>query len=380
VLRYKVASLFCGGGGFDLGFQGGFSHLGVKYERLPFDIVWANDNDPDARDVYTANQKRYLGKHDFTFGDIEGVDLDSVPDFDILTAGFPCQPFSNAGNRKGVLDSRGTLFEEVERFVKSKQPKAFILENVKGILSTKMPDGTTVPAEIIRRLSSVKLEDGSSIKYTISGPKLVKAQDYGVPQQRHRVLIIGIREDIAGPFQFNFDNILTYVKEESLQKVTVRHVVEGIKDELPNAQDFWKFSPQAAKLVPLVKRSWKDIPYDSLPPRLKRIRDDMVKYRSPNFYRRFALDEINGTITASAQPENCGILHPIHNRRYTVREIARIQSFPDDFVFTCKSIQNMYKVIGNAVPPVLIHSLAKALKDHLSIASHTEKQSSQAIV
>lgn len=372
--------MFSGGGGFDLGFQGGFSHLGIKFERLPFDIVWANDNDPDARDVYTSNQNKYLGKHQFNYGDIEDVDLDTVPDFDILTAGFPCQPFSNAGNRKGVQDARGTLFEEVERFVKAKQPKAFILENVKGILSTKMPDGTTVPAEIIRRLSSVRLEDGTSVKYTISGPKLVKSQDYGVPQQRHRVLIVGIREDIVGPFQFNFDNILTYVKEGSLKKVTVRHIVEGISDDLPNAHDYWKFSPQAEKLVPLVKRSWKDIPYESLPPRLKRIRDDMVRYRSPNFYRRFALDEINGTITASAQPENCGILHPILNRRYTVREIARIQSFPDDFVFTCKSIQNMYKVIGNAVPPVLIHSLAKALKDHLSIASHAEKQSSQAIV
>lgn len=77
--------------------------------------------------------------------------------------------------------------------------------------------------------------------------------------------------------------------------------------------------------------SWKDVPYEHLAPRFKRIRDDMKKYRSPNFYRRFSRDEINGTMTASAQPENCGIIHPIENRRYTIREAARIQSFPDDF-------------------------------------------------
>lgn len=99
--------------------------------------------------------------------------------------------------------------------------------------------------------------------------------------------------------------------------------------------------------------SWKNIPYENLAPRFQRIRDDMQRYHAPNFYRRFSRDEINGTITAAAQPENCGIIHPVHNRRYTIREIARIQSFPDDFVFiddTLKNIVAMYKVIGNAVP------------------------------
>ncbi len=94
----------------------------------------------------------------------------------------------------------------------------------------------------------------------------------------------------------------------------------------------------------------------------------MKKYRSPNFYRRFSFDEINGTITASAQPENCGILHPTENRRYNVREIARIQSFPDSFTFNTVSMANKYKVIGNAVPPVMGYAVAKTCLDLLNKA------------
>ena len=110
--------------------------------------------------------------------------------------------------------------------------------------------------------------------------------------------------------------------------------------------------------------SWKDVPYEELAPRFQRIRDNMQRYHSPNFYRRFSLDEINGTITASAQPENCGIIHPLHNRRYTIREIARIQTFPDDFLFIDDSLKNitaMYKVIGNAVPPKMANAIAKSI-------------------
>lgn len=114
--------------------------------------------------------------------------------------------------------------------------------------------------------------------------------------------------------------------------------------------------------------SWKNVPYEHLAPRFQRIRDDMKKYHSPNFYRRFSREEICGTITASAQPENCGIIHPTENRRYTVREVARIQTFPDDFKFitdTPKNITAMYKVIGNAVPVTLAYTIAKAIMDQV---------------
>ena len=111
--------------------------------------------------------------------------------------------------------------------------------------------------------------------------------------------------------------------------------------------------------------SWKDIPYEKLPSRLKKIRDEIKKYRSPNFYRRFSRDEINGTITATATPENCGIIHPVFNRRYTLRECARIQSFDDSFIFETNSISAGYRIIGNAVPPKLAFHIAKRLKELL---------------
>ena len=359
--KLKVCSLFSGAGGTDLGFVGGFTHLGVEYEPLPYKVVWANDIDPDAAATYRENVT-FLGKHTFVEGDIRSVEPSSIPEFDVLLAGFPCQPFSNAGNRRGIHDDRGTLFHEVERIIKAKAPQAFVLENVKGILSVKMPDGLSVPDEIRKRLSRVKLDTGGFAKYNITQPKLVKSEAFGVPQQRHRVLIVGVRED-AGDL-FDFEKLTKYVKEKSLEKLTVRSVLDGI-DKVDKNQEVWGFSPQAMRLVPMITRSWKDIPYEFLPERFQRIRDQMKKYRSPNFYRRFGLDEINGTITASAQPENCGIIHPTKHRRYSVREIARIQSFPDDYKFVGRSVSEKYKVIGNAVPPVLAFVVAKALYAHL---------------
>ena len=103
------------------------------------------------------------------------------------------------------------------------------------------------------------------------------------------------------------------------------------------------------------------MPPDLLSPRFRKIYDDPKRYHAPKFFRRFALGEINGTITASAQPENCGITHPFENRRFSVREIARIQSFPDDFSFMSIPLQSRYKVIGNAVPPVLGWVMMNAL-------------------
>ena len=101
--------------------------------------------------------------------------------------------------------------------------------------------------------------------------------------------------------------------------------------------------------------------FEQLSPRFKKIADDPKRYHAPKFFRRFAFGEINGTITASAQPENCGITHPVENRRYSVRECARIQSFPDNYHFGNIPLQSQYKVIGNAVPPVLGWVVARAL-------------------
>jgi len=330
-----MVSLFAGCGGLDLGFK-----------RAGYKILWANDFDKDAQAVYKKNK---LGKIDSR--DILEVTASEIPECDILTAGFPCQPFSNAGNRKGVHDSRGMLYKECLRIIGEKLPQVFLFENVKGLLSTKYIDGKKLVDVIYDDLCTIG-GTGYNVVY-----KLLNASDYGVPQNRQRVIFIGVRKDLNKTFNFP--------APQSKHGLILRNVL-NIPVNVPNQVD-WGFSPQALEMVSYIPEggSWKNIPYEKLAPRFQRIRDNMEKYHSPNFYRRFSRDEIIGTITASAQPENCGIIHPTENRRYTIREIARIQTFPDDFIFIDESLRDivaMYKVIGNAVPVKLAEIIASAIK------------------
>lgn len=323
--KYRVVSLFSGCGGLDLGL-----------EQSNFKVVWANDIEKSVVETYNYNIGNIVQK------DIREINENEIPDCDVITAGFPCQPFSSAGSRKGLEDERGNLFKECIRIIEEKKPKVVIFENVRGILSIKNLDGSLLIDTIIYLLES--LNPGYNVTY-----KLLKASDYGVPQQRYRVIFVGFRKDLNIHYQFPKPT-----HSPSDKSLTVANII-GVPDDLPNQKDIWKLSPQSSKLIPYISEggSWKDIPYEILPERLKRIRDNMKKYRAPNFYRRFARNEINGTITAAATPEKCGIIHPLENRRYSVREIARIQSFPDDFVFLGDSIPAKYKMIGNAVPPEL---------------------------
>ena len=334
----KLISLFSGCGGLDLGF-----------EKAEFERVYANDFDADAQAIYQCNLGEIDGR------DIHNVNVDEIPDGDILTAGFPCQPFSNAGNRKGVHDSRGMLYKECLRIIEAKMPKVIVFENVKGLLSSKYIDGRNLPEVIIDDLSNTN-GIGYNVVYCV-----LNASDYGVPQKRERVIFVGIRKDLNKTFIFPD-------KHADKTKLVLNHVLNVPKD-VPN-QKHWEFSPQALEMVEYIPEggSWKNVPYEHLAPRFKKIRDNMKKYHSPNFYRRFSRDEICGTITASAQPENCGIIHPIENRRYNIREIARIQTFPDTFNFidaTLKDIVAMYKVIGNAVPPTLARVIATNIMEQV---------------
>lgn len=389
--KIAVASLFSGCGGLDLGFSGGFEFMGRYYRKLPTEIVFANDIDIDAVKCYNSNFLSLGDKHtQCILEDIRAIKTASIPDFDILLAGFPCQPFSSAGNRKGVEDAngRGTLFEECERILSEKidsgkKPKAFVFENVRGILSSKMPDGKTVPQEIKERMAK--------LGYNVS-IQLVCARDYGVPQSRYRVLIIGVDSNYP-LFDFQTldaivsDNGVPSFKNGTYNELLLGCILQGTKKL--SGSEHWSYTAATQHMVDLigpckagakelkffskpftreelpeellVGKSWKDIPPHLLPPRFKKIYDNPKKYHSPKFYRRFALGEINGTITASAQPENCGITHPFENRRFSVREIARIQSFPDNFNFDSIPLQSRYKVIGNAVPPILGWVVASAL-------------------
>ena len=316
----------------------------LGFEMAGFQRVWANDFDKDAQRVFKLNLGEIDGR------DITTVPVEDIPDCDILTAGFPCQPFSNAGNRKGVYDSRGELYLECLRIIEFKKPKAVLFENVKGLLSSKHQSG--------KKLIDVIKEDLEKLEYRVNY-KVVNASDYGVPQNRERMILIAFRNDLNKTFEFP-------AVQEDKSKLTLRHILD-IPENLPN-QTYWPYSPQAQRMIEMIPEggSWKNIPYEELSPRFQRIRDDMQKYHAPNFYRRFSRDEINGTITASAQPENCGITHPTENRRYTIREIARIQTFPDDFLFIDESLKDivaMYKVIGNAVPCHLAEVMANAIYD-----------------
>ena len=333
-VRYspKLVSLFSGCGGLDKGFED------AGYKR-----VWANDFDPDAQAVFRLNLGEIDGR------DITQVLVEDIPECDIITAGFPCQPFSNAGNRRGVYDERGELYLECLRIIESKHPRAVLFENVKGLLSSKHQSG--------KKLIDVIKSDLENLGYRVNY-KVVNASDYGAPQNRERMILVGLREDVGKTFEFP-------PVQEDKSKLTLRNILD-VPPGTPNQDAYWPYSPQAQNMIEQIPEggSWKSIPYEKLSPRFQRIRDNMKRYHAPNFYRRFSRDEINGTITASAQPENCGITHPTQNRRYTIREIARIQTFPDDFVFidkTPKDIVAMYKVIGNAVPCHLAEVIASAI-------------------
>lgn len=356
--------------------------------------MFCNDIDADASNAYNSNLKLFHHKEPCVLGDIRNIPTSDIPDFDILLAGFPCQPFSNAGNRKGVNDDngRGTLFEVCERVLKEKiksghKPKAFLFENVRGILSSKMPDGTTVPDEIRKRMEA--------IGYEVS-QQLVCASNYGVPQKRYRVLIIGTDKSLKkSPFDFAIvDEFVKKEKIPSEKNNTADSLVLGaILKDIDEPGEYWEYSKTTQDMiekigvcehgkeaiqyfknnVPLSQmpknifegRSWKNVPPEQLTPRFLKIYNEPKKYHAPKFFRRFAYGEINGTITASAQPENCGITHPVENRRFSVKEIKRIQSFPDNFDLNSIPLQARYKVIGNAVPPVMAWVFIKNLIDLL---------------
>ena len=258
ITKPKMVSLFSGCGGLDLGF-----------EKAGFDIIWANDFDADAQAVYRLNLGEIDGRNILTVGE------DEIPDCDILTAGFPCQPFSNAGSRKGVHDSRGMLYKECLRMISAKMPKVVVFENVKGLLSTKYIDGRNLADVIVEDLSIM-----NDVGYDVVH-QLINASDYDVPQNRQRVLFVGVRKDLGITFSFP--------PKQAKEHLTLGDVL-NIPDDVPNQVD-WPLSPQALEMIEYIPEggSWKDVPYEHLAPRFRKIRDDMKKYHSPKFLvMRFA--------------------------------------------------------------------------------------------
>jgi DNA (cytosine-5)-methyltransferase 1 len=222
---------------------------------------------------------------------------------------------------------------------------------VRGLLSTKTPDGKLIDVLVSR----LEQEFGYAVSY-----RLMNFSHFGVPQKRLRVILIGIKQP----------EYIRHVFPEIVvdKDLSLRAALKGIRKTDPNQGELMKLNPQALHYGAMIPEggSWKSLPYEVLPERWKKIRDNMARYHYPNFFRRYARDEVSGTITAAFKPENAGVWHPTKDRIFSVREIARIQTFPDDFVFHGRTIKSKYQQIGNAVPPLIARQIGEQLKYYLN--------------
>lgn len=313
--KLKVASMFCGCGGMDLGILGGFEYLGKRYAKLPYEIVYALDNDEYCTKIYNDNFK-----HKCVVQDIKSLDISSLPDFDVLIGGFPCQSFSiSAQNppRLGYKDERGMLFFEMVKILRERHPRFFIAENVKGLLSANK--GKAFPMII---------EEFENAGYKVVH-KLLNAEEYGVPQRRQRVVIVGFRDE-DDYNRFNYP-----------MPINNRKTLGDVIDLSADNDDKWFFSQKAVD-------------------GMMAVREKMNKGRVQN------LDEPCNTISSHLAKVSLNSTDPVRfvndrYRRFTPRECARIQSFPDSFILDSVSEARQYKAIGNAVPPVMMWYIAKQL-------------------
>ena len=306
----------------DLGIQGDFSYLGKHFESLPFEVVYAADNDLYATNIYNSNFS-----HKCELKDVRDIVPSEVPDHDILLGGFPCQSFSIIAQnpqRLGYKDERGKLFFEMVNVLKEKQPRFFIGENVKGLLSAN--EGKAFPM-IIKEFEKA----GYHIHH-----KLLNASEFGVPQKRERVFIVGFREfDDYFNFRFPLPNTL------NVAKVKLKQVI----DKKANKDDKWFFSQRAVD-------------------GMLRVREKMNKGRVQD------LEQPCNTISSHLAKVSLNGTDPVlmideRYRRLTPREAARIQSFPETFTLDTVSENRQYRAIGNAVPPVLMWQVANALTKSL---------------
>jgi DNA (cytosine-5)-methyltransferase 1 len=309
--KVKVVSLFSGCGGGDLGLIGGFDFLGRKYEKLPYEIVWANDIEHAAVETY----KKHLGNH-IIEKDIRLVKSESIPEHDLLIGGFPCQTFSIVGERKGLDDPRGLLYSQMVRILKDKQPKVFIAENVKGLVN--ISDG---------KIFAKMLRDFERANYEISW-SILNASHFGVPQKRERVVVIGVRKDIG--LKFVFPKIEPKI-------VPLRAVLEKDADIDPK----YYFSKRAIAGMKKANKAFNKGRIQDLNAPCNTISTHLAKV------------SLNGTDPVLLVGKNA-------YRRFTPKEAARIQSFPENFDFV-GSQGKQYIQIGNAIPPVLMWNVAKEI-------------------
>ncbi|MEI9913930.1 MAG: DNA cytosine methyltransferase [Candidatus Saccharibacteria bacterium] len=324
--KYKVVSLFSGCGGLDLGLEGGFTSLGNYFESNPLEIIWANDINVKACQTMELN----FPHTEVVCDDITKV-LDhklKIPEADIVVGGFPCQDFSLAGKRKGLTVKRGQLYLSMARVVKQLKPKVFMAENVKGLLSWEKGLGIRTMVNDFEKL-------GYKVEY-----RLLNTANFGVAQTRERVIIFGVRKDLNVDIHWPTP---THDKDqaEGLKPwVTLREVIGDLEDDkllmrLPNS------GYSKAKLFPGTQGN------------------TTTKADRPGPTMRA---EHHGNIE----------FHYSKPRRLSAREAARIQSFPDDFVFL-QSTTDAYRQVGNAVSPIFGWNLAQSIISMLSGTPASDK-------
>jgi len=304
--HYQITSFFSGCGGLDFGFRGGFSVLGKCYKPLPFDIIGAYDFLQDAVDCYKLNVDDRIEQADLT-----KVDVSSLPSTDILIGGFPCQDFSSSGPKTGFEGKRGKLYQVLLNYMRMHKPKVVIGENV--IHLARMKEG-----EVLKTIVS----DFESVGYHFDVWSLY-APDYGVPQSRKRLIFVGVRNDIKGfpvkPKPTNCNSPVTISQ--------ALHDLEKISDETVTNQSQYFVSSKASSGGG---------------------QGDTVN----------EADKVALCIRANSRGRIQ--FHYKLPRRLTVRECARVQTFPDEFVFPYSTQRNL-TLIGNAVPPVLAHAVADSV-------------------
>ena len=328
VVAYKptIVSIFSGCGGLDLGF-----------EEEGYETIWANDNAEWAVESFKANFGNVIHLKDIT--KINPYNDQTIPDCDMVLGGFPCQDFSVIWKQPGLNGTRGGLFRHFAEFVDAKKPKAFLAENVKGLLTAN--DG---------RAMETILKDFETIApgYVVK-PHLYNFAEYGVPQFRERVLFVGIRIDTG----FDFVHPLpTHGPNAGTAYFTAGEALKDV-EKVPFNNEQIKIKDKTRKMLELIPEggNFTDIPKDN---------PLYVKGMISHVYRRIKLDEPAKTIIAAGGGGTWGYHYP-EPRALTNRERARLQSFPDSFEFK-GNITEVRRQIGNAVPPEGVRLVARRLK------------------
>ena len=359
-------SLFSGAFGLDLGLELAGFHTVSVVEKDRDSVKTIALNRPYLHESAIPRAIETISTQDLLLegGRVLGKERALRPnEVDLVVGGAPCQPFSTAGKRASVLDPRGSLFMEFVRVVRDIQPRFFVMENVKGLLSAAIRHrpinqrGADYPPlepdEMRGAALQVVLAEMHELGYKVVY-NLLQAADYGVPQNRERVVFIGSRDGESVTFP-----LATHCQSgRDLPKwCTLRDALTNLVEQNP---EFTPYSEKRLKYLRLLKsgQNWRYLP--------EKLKEEAMggAYKSGGgkvgFYRRLSWDKPSPTVTTSPQQKATDMCHPVELRPLTVRECARIQTFPDDWIF-CGSITSKYKQIGNAVPV----GLAKAIGTYL---------------